>query len=50
MAGDENYWAVNSTREVIHNGGQSDLVYTNSLVPIRICLDCETYGLLNHCK
>ena len=30
---------------------QSDLVYPfNSLVPIKMCLDCETCGLLNHCK
>ena len=29
---------------------QSDLVYPNSLVPIKMCSDCETCGLLNHCK
>ena len=26
---------------------QSDLVYPNSLVPIKMCSDCETCGLLN---
>ena len=25
---------------------QSDLVYPNSLVPIKMCSDCETCGLL----
>ena len=29
---------------------QSDLVYPNSLVPIKMCSDCETCGLLNHCE
>ena len=29
---------------------QSDLVYPNSMVPIKMCSDCETCGLLNHCK
>ena len=29
---------------------QSDLVYPNSLVPIKMCSDCQTCGLLNHCK
>ena len=29
---------------------QSDLVYPNNLVPIKMCSDCETCGLLNHCK
>ena len=28
----------------------SDLVYPNSLAPIKMCSDCETFGLLNHCK
>ena len=28
----------------------SHLIYPNSLVPIKMCLDCETCGLLNHCK
>ena len=27
---------------------QSDLVYPNSLVPIKMRSDCETCGLLNH--
>ena len=26
-----------------------DLVYPYSLVPIKMCMDCETCGLLNHC-
>ena len=29
---------------------QSDLVYPNSLVPIKMCSNCEAFGLLNHCK
>ena len=29
---------------------QSDLVYPNSLAPIKMCSDCETCGLLNHRK
>ena len=29
---------------------QSDLVYPNSLAPIKMCSDCETCRLLNHCK
>ena len=29
---------------------QSILVYPNNLVPIKMCSDCETCGLLNHCK
>ena len=29
---------------------QSDLVYPNSLVPIKMCSEYETYGLMNHCK
>ena len=28
----------------------SDLVYPNSSVSINMCSDCETCGLLNHCK
>ena len=24
--------------------------YPNSLVPIKMCANCETCGLLNHCK
>ena len=28
---------------------QSDLVYPNRLVPIKICSDCETCVLLNQC-
>ena len=29
---------------------QSDLVYPNNLVPIKMCSHCETCGLLKHCK
>ena len=29
---------------------QSDLIYPNSLVPIKMCSDCETCGLLNHTR
>ena len=29
---------------------QSDLVYLNSVVPIKMCSDCETCGLLKHFK
>ena len=29
---------------------KSGLVYPNSLVPINMCSDCETGGVLNHCK
>ena len=29
---------------------ESDLVYPNSLMPIKMCSDCETCGLLNHCE
>ena len=32
------------------HSNQSDLIYPNSLVPIIMCSDCETCGLLNHCK
>ena len=31
-------------------GINSDFVYRTSLVPIKMCSDCETCGLLNHCK
>ena len=29
---------------------ESDLVYPNNAVPIKMCLECGTCGLLNHCK
>ena len=29
---------------------QADLIYPTSLMPIKICSDCETCGFLNHCK
>ena len=29
---------------------QSDLVYPDSLAPIKTCSDCETCGLLTQCK
>ena len=43
---------------VLYYGGESDLVYRevpiniarNRLVSIKMCSDCETCGLLNHCK
>ena len=35
---------------IFRNYIQSDLVYPNSLVPIEMCSDCETCGLLNHCE
>ena len=34
----------------LHKHIQSGLSYPNSLVPIKICLDCETSGLLIHYK
>ena len=39
----EDIWAL-------HIYIQSELVYPNSLVPIKICSDYETCGLLNYCK
>ena len=29
---------------------QAELVYPNSLVPVIMCSDCGTCGLMNHCK
>ena len=33
-----------------NKGIQSDLVYPNSMKPIKMCSNCWTCGLLNHCK
>ena len=37
---------TNKNAEDIETG----LVYPNSLLPIKMCSDCETCGLLNDCK
>ena len=43
-------WLVSMWLKLQRQFKRSDLVYPKSLVPIKMCSDCETCGLLNNCK